>query len=89
VDGADEGHRSAQFAGQPEGVDVAAAGLHEVAHVEQNQGGYAEGQHRGGQHQLAGEVKESRTSRTASGLGVPGILPLSTSMETRASRSRD
>ena len=29
--------------------------------------------------------RESRTSRTASGLGVPGILPRSTSMETRAS----
>ena len=29
--------------------------------------------------------RESSTSSTASGLGVPGILPRSTSMETRAS----
>ena len=37
VYGADLGHGRAQFAGQLEGVDVAAAGLHQVAHVEQNE----------------------------------------------------
>jgi hypothetical protein len=57
VDGADLGHGRAQFAGQFEGVDVAAAGLHQVAHVEQHQGGQAQRQHRRGQHQLAGQVQ--------------------------------
>ncbi len=46
VDGADLGDGGAEFAGELEGIDFAAAGFHEVAHVEQDQGGQAEGEDR-------------------------------------------
>ena len=55
--GADLGDGRAQFAGQLEGVDVSATSLHQVAHVEQYQGRQSKGEHRGGQHQLAGKVQ--------------------------------
>ena len=55
--GADLGHGSAQLAGQRERVDVAAASLHQIAHVEQHQGRQSQRQHRSGQHQLAGQVQ--------------------------------
>ena len=55
--GADLGDGRAQFAGQFERVDMAAASLHQVAHVEQNQGRQSQRQHWRGQHQLASEVQ--------------------------------
>ncbi len=41
--GADLGDGCAELAGELEGVDGAAAGVHEVAHVEEDQRGQAEG----------------------------------------------
>ena len=39
-----------QFAGQLQSVDFTAAGLHKVAHVQQDQGRQSQSQHRRGQH---------------------------------------
>ena len=72
MDGADLGHGCAEFAGQLEGVDVAAARLHQVAHVEQDQGGQAERKDRRGQHQLAGEVQGIENQQDSVGLGRAG-----------------
>ncbi len=55
--GADLGDGRAQLASEFQRVDVAAAGVHQVAHVEQNQRGQAESQNRRGQHQLAGQMQ--------------------------------
>ncbi len=74
VYGADLSHGRAQFAGQLEGVDVAAAGLHQVAHVEQNQRGQAHRQHRRGQHELAGEMQGVQNQQHRVGLGSAGHL---------------
>ena len=72
VDGADLGHGRAEFAGQLEGVDLAAAGLHQVAHVEQHEGGQAEGKDGRGQHELAGEVQGIEDEEDSVGLGRAG-----------------
>jgi predicted HD phosphohydrolase len=72
VDGADLGYGRAEFAGQLEGVDVAAARLHQVGHVEQDQGGQADGKDRRGQHQLAGEVQGIEDQQDGVGLGRAG-----------------
>ena len=57
VDGADLRHRRAQFARQLERVDLAAARLHQVRHVQQHQRGQAHGKHRHGQHQLPRQMQ--------------------------------
>jgi hypothetical protein len=48
VDGADLGYGRAKLASEFEGIDFAAAGFHEVAHVEQYQSGQAERENRRG-----------------------------------------
>ena len=72
MDGADLGDRSAEFAGEFERVDVAAARLHQVAHVEQDQGGQADGKDRRGEHELAGEVQGVENEQNGVGLGRAG-----------------
>ena len=72
VGGADLGDGRAEFAGQLEGIDVAAAGLHEVAHIEQDEGGQADGEDRRGEHELAGEVEGIEDQDDGVGLGRAG-----------------
>ena len=55
--GADFGDGDAEFLGKAEGIDLAAARFHEVAHVEQDQGGQAESEDGRGKHELAAEVQ--------------------------------
>ena len=71
-DGADLGDGRAEFARQLEGVDVAAAGLHQVGHVEQDEGGQADSENRRGKHQLAGQVKGIENQQDCVGLGRAG-----------------
>ena len=72
VDGADLGDGRAEFASELERVYFAAAGFHEVAHVEQNEGGQAESKNRGGEHELAGEVQGVEDEEDRVGLGRAG-----------------
>jgi hypothetical protein len=51
---------------------VAAARLHQVAHVEQHQRGQADGKHRRGEHELAGEVQGIENQQNGVGLGRAG-----------------
>jgi hypothetical protein len=62
----------AEFAGKLEGIDVAAALLHEVGHVEQDEGGQADGKDGRGEHQLAGEVQGIEDEDDGVGLGGAG-----------------
>ncbi len=66
----------AEFAGQLEGVELAAAGLHQVAHVEENERGQAERKNRRGQHELAGEVQGIEHQQDSVGLGRAGHFAL-------------
>ena len=70
--GADLGHGSAQFAGQRECVDVAAASLHQIAHVEQDQRRQPQRKHRSGQHQLTGQVQGIENQQHCIRLGRSG-----------------
>ena len=72
VDGADLRHRRVEFARQLERVDLAAARLHQVRHVEQHQRGQADGKHRHGQHQLARQMQRVQNQQNRVGLGRAG-----------------
>ncbi len=72
MDGADLRDRSAEFAGQLERVDLPAARLHQVGHVEQHQRGQSHRQHRRGEHQLAGQMKRVQNQKNSVGLGRAG-----------------
>ncbi len=72
VGGADGRDGSAELLGQFERVDVAAAGFHQVAHVEQDEGGQAEREHGRGEHELAGEVQRIENQQNGVGLGRAG-----------------
>jgi hypothetical protein len=63
---------SAELARQLERVDVAAARLHQVAHVEQDQRGQADGKHRRGEHELARQMKRVEHQQNGVGLGRAG-----------------
>ena len=76
VDGTDLRHGSAQFASQLEGVELAAAGLHQVAHIEENECGQAEGEDRRGQHELAGKVQGIEDKQDSIRLGRAGHFAL-------------
>ena len=67
--GADLGHRRAQLARQLERVDLAAPGLHQVAHVQQHESRQSHRQHRRGQHQLPLEVQGIQNQQHRIGLG--------------------
>ncbi len=69
VHGADLRYRSAEFARELERVDLAAARLHQVAHVEQHQRGQADSQHRRGEHKLAREMQRVENEQDRVGLG--------------------
>ena len=58
------------------GIDLAAARLHQVAHVEQNERGQAEREHRRGQHELARQVQGIENQQNGVGLGRAGHLAL-------------
>ncbi len=75
----------AEFAGEREGVELAAAGFHLVGHVEQHERGQADGEDGRGEHELAVEVGGVEDEQDAVGRGTPGILPVRTSTATRAS----
>ncbi len=72
VDGADWRYGRAEFLGELERVDVAAARFHQVAHVEQDQRGQAESEHRRGEHELAREVQGIENEQDGVGLGRAG-----------------
>ena len=72
--GADERDGMTEFAGQGERVQLAAARLHLVGHVEQHQRGQADGEDRRGQHQLAVHVGGVEHQQDAVRLGHAGHL---------------
>jgi hypothetical protein len=72
VGGADLSHGGAELAGQLEGVNVAAAGIHEVAHIKEDQRGKADLKDRGGEHELSREVKGIEDQDDGVGLGRAG-----------------
>ena len=72
VDGADLRDRRVEFARQLEHVDMAAARLHEVGHVEQHQRGQADGEHRQGEHELTRQMKRVQNQQNSVGLGRAG-----------------
>ncbi len=53
---ADQNHRRAQLRRQRHDVDFPAAAAEIVGHVEDHQGGQSQAQHRGGEHQVTGEI---------------------------------
>jgi len=72
VHGADAGHGGAQFARQLEGVNVPAARVHQIAHVQQHQRRQPQGEHGRSQHQLAGQVQRIEHQKNGVGLGRVG-----------------
>ena len=72
VDGADLRHRRIEFARQLEHVDLAAARLHQVRHVQQHQRGKSHSKHRLGEHELARQMKGVQNQQNRVGLGRAG-----------------
>jgi len=72
--GADEGDRVAELFGEGEGVDLTAAGLELVGHVEQHERGQADGEDRRGEHELAVHVRGVEDEEDAVGDGDAGHL---------------
>ena len=64
----------AEFAGQGERVQFAAAVFHLIGHVQQHHGGQADGENRSGQHQLPVHVGRVQHQQHAVGLGHTGHL---------------
>ena len=73
-DGADLSHRRSEFAGQFERVHLSAALFHQVAHIEQHQGGQPHRQHRRGQHQLPCQMQRIHHQQHGVRLGRAGHL---------------
>ena len=67
--GADVRYGGAELPRQLERVDLAAARLHQVAHVQQHQRGQTDGEHRRGEHQLAGQMQRVQNQQHRVGLG--------------------
>ena len=72
--GADERDGMAEFAGQGERIQLAAAVLHLIGHIQQHQRGQPDGEDRRGQHQLAVHVGGVQDQENAVGLGHAGHL---------------
>jgi hypothetical protein len=72
--GADERDGVAEFAGERERVQLAAAILHLIGHVEQHQRGQPDGEDRRGQHELPVHVGGVEHQQDAVGLGHTGHL---------------
>jgi hypothetical protein len=72
MDGADLGYGRPEFASQFENVNLAATRLHEVGHIEENQGGKADGENGRSEHQLTGEVQGIEDQEDGVGLGRTG-----------------
>jgi hypothetical protein len=69
IDSADLRNRSTKLARQLESVDLAAAGLHEVAHVKENQRGQALGENGRCKHELARQMKRVENEKDRVGFG--------------------